>query len=723
MALTFRPEPVRPTFSPPSAAGAGPQGYPAITVPLWLRALVAVFVLCFILGYLPGRAGAAFSLLQWIALVAALIAVIPAAYSAAQQGLLWRLRNKLLLTYLLIGLAPLILVSTLVLLSTYVAAGQFSIHLAASRLEAEMDQLGRENNAAARHLAYLLSSGSDPAKIHLADIVERNPVAIDRASRDLGLQTAVFRDGAALPIEGLTGHVRSPLRLTDAWRSAKGEQLRTLAIWDDRLYVVAADRQLDRAGHSILLLTSRPVNRKLADTLAESLGSVILLPGLAGQGRPLSPASKGLSDTLIRRGEIDGGHKAKRANLLDVEVRFLSTLPVLLWETGQLYTMPINVESRPSVLFEELFGSGLTGRISDTVRAAFLTVCLLFALLELLALWMAMRLSRTVTQSVEDLYAATRHIDSGNLQHRIFVSRTDQLADLCRSFNRMSWSLGRLIDEQKEKERMQNELTIAQEVQANLFPLADIDVPSLELHGVCRPARTVSGDYYDFLPFRSKNGGMPVNTGVGLALGDISGKGISAALLMATLHSAVRAYRFASEELLSPAAVRSSGGESIECNELFESPGHILALLNRHLFRTTQPEKYATLFLAHYDCRSSRLIYSNAGQLPPFILCVDGSLRRLDKGGTVVGLLDGMTYAEESVRLSCGDILIAYSDGVTEPENDFGDFGEDRLIEVVRQFRDESLDRISSEVLRALDAWIGEGEQPDDITLVLARQT
>ena len=251
-------------------------------------------------------------------------------------------------------------------------------------------------------------------------------------------------------------------------------------------------------------------------------------------------------------------------------------------------------------------------------------------------------------------------------------------------------------------------------------------IPSLDLHGICRPARIVSGDYYDFLPFvkecrRTDGSPCTETTGLGIALGDISGKGISAALLMATLHSAVRAYRFASEELLSPA---SGQGEQVEteCSELFESPAEILALLNRHLYRSTTPEKYATLFLAHYDREQSRLTYANAGQLPPFVLRTDGRTERLDRGGTVVGLIDNVDYDEESLHLRAGDILIAYSDGVTEPENDFGDFGEDRLLAVVRQFFTEPLEVISAEVMRALDAWIGDGEQPDDITLVLARQ-
>ncbi|HZD77466.1 MAG TPA: PP2C family protein-serine/threonine phosphatase, partial [Acidobacteriaceae bacterium] len=130
-----------------------------------------------------------------------------------------------------------------------------------------------------------------------------------------------------------------------------------------------------------------------------------------------------------------------------------------------------------------------------------------------------------------------------------------------------------------------------------------------------------------------------------------------------------------------------------------------------------------TLFLAHYNSKTRDLVYSNGGQLPPFVLCADGSVRRLDRGGSVVGLLDDLTYDEGTVTLDPGDILIAYSDGVTEPENEFGEFGEQRLIELVQRHRHLALAAISSQVMQSLRAWIGDQEQPDDITLVLARQT
>jgi sigma-B regulation protein RsbU (phosphoserine phosphatase) len=151
------------------------------------------------------------------------------------------------------------------------------------------------------------------------------------------------------------------------------------------------------------------------------------------------------------------------------------------------------------------------------------------------------------------------------------------------------------------------------------------------------------------------------------------------------------------------------------------SPGTLLSLLNHQLYQSTPAEKYATLFLGIYDGRRRELTFSNGGHLPPIILAENGSLRRLERGGTVIGLFDHRSYEESCVALRRGELFLAYSDGVSEPENDFGEFGEQRLIDLVWKNRDLPLQKICEIVTAAVDDWIGANEQPDDITLVLAR--
>ncbi len=359
------------------------------------------------------------------------------------------------------------------------------------------------------------------------------------------------------------------------------------------------------------------------------------------------------------------------------------------------------------------------GEQSEAAKEILIGIAVFLGVIELIALFIGVRLTRSMTKSVAELYTATEHINRGELSHRIPVRTSDQMAALEGSFNSMTQSLANLIAEQKEKQRMESELAIAHEVQALLFPTDLSGLASLEVHGVSRAARTVGGDYYDFIPLDENR--------LMLAVGDISGKGISAALLMATVHAFVRAYSLEPERALASLPLGGSNGKSVAIAEgngnsgCDMSPGQLMATLNYQLFRSTPAAKYATMFLCNYDASTRLLTYSNAGHLPPLLLGGDGNVRRLETSGTVVGLFDGMIYDESSIAMAPGDIFVAYSDGVTEPENEFGEFGEERLIELILQHRHEPLSRIGDAVTSAVSDWIAGGEQPDDVTLVLAR--
>ncbi len=773
---------------------------------IWLLVVMIVF---WMLGLVAEGWSDLLLVLKFLDGIVLLIVGMLLLWRVVHRNLLWGLRNRLVLTYLLFGLAPVVLGVTLVSVAAYIVAGQFAIHLADTRVLAELDQMSVENanrlSQITRAFAALPPLRPGEARDWRVLLPPEPPsMALDPDRMHLERHKRLFIDG--VPVDVAVAKTLEPMAKRETPAASKGQRAdppssaaRLTAITDTAellglppwavvlptphtssivldghdLYLVALDQHTMPDHHTLTLLTSLKVTPSFMQIVARGLGRTTLYAiktnsesnnvlrisdegsvpasenavatkapnsttetpsnvAILGQDAERVAATKQrttikrtLDDTLVAGGTIP-----PRVNLADINIRFISTLSVADWDTGQNDNIPIQVESRPSLLYLQLFGGSLGGIITSAWRIALIALILLLALIEAFALYLAVRLGRTITRSVSELYAGTQSIDRGEFDHRIRVTSNDQLADLSRSFNSMTASIERLLIEQQEKERLQNEISIAQEVQANLFPNSDLDLPSLQLHGVCRPARSVSGDYYDFLVFHQEQGAATssrIPSRVGIALGDISGKGISAALLMATLHSAVRAYRFASEAIVYSsstldALTSSRDGLGEDSGKLFASPGRILSLLNRHLYRSTQPEKYATLFLAHYDVESHWLTYSNAGQLPPFVLSRDGSLRRLEVGGTVVGLMDGMHYAEDGFEMKSGDILIAYSDGVTELENDFGDFGEERLIEVVQRYRDEPLEVISSQVMQALDAWIGAEEQPDDITLVLARQ-
>ncbi len=616
------------------------------------------------------------------------------------RKLLWRVRNRLIVTYLLMGLAPVVLFVILAGIAAYVFSGQFATFAANSELNAKENRLVSWDQGFVTHIGIIVSR--DP-KVRVIDLPEYREAVAGEIDPD-GLELGAEIDGQPVDLVAEGKHLKTKVAIP-AWAT---KDFQGIAVDNDRLFFRAIDHQV-QGPHTVTVHSSIPLTGPILKRMAENLGRITVAQGFnirddddsSGphpQEQVGHPSRKEVSS-------LAGGTLPGPAGFYDRTVFFSSPLAVTEWSTGHVVSgMLLNVESRPTLLYQRLFRSSV--EVGTFVRDGLIGIAAFFGMLELFALSMAIGLSRTITRSIQDLYLATRAIDAGQLEHRIVVKRRDQLGALSTSFNTMAQSLANLLVEQREKERLQAELSIAQEVQNSLLPQGQIRLPMLEVHGLSKPARSVSGDYYDFL--------LTGTSQLFLALGDISGKGISAALLMASLHSAVRAYRFGDS---SPGPLLLDG----EANYL-ANPAMMLERLNRHLYTSTQPEKYATLFLAHYDGADSSLTYSTGGQLPPLVLCANNEVKRLDCGGSVIGLLEGMKYEQAKVKLGAGDIVIIYSDGVTEPENEFGDFGEDRLLELVRRNRTQSLEGISNAVMQSLKTWIGDQEQPDDITLVLARQ-
>ena len=602
---------------------------------------------------------------------------------------LWRLRNRLIVTYVFIGVIPVVMLIVLALLSFYLFAGQFATFVVTTALDSELNSLDAANSAIAHQLAVKLDAGATPDAPALEGLRRTNKAWTDR-------HVHAWRDGKIVLSSSPSAAASSPPVLPSYLKGSFREVVRD----HDKLFLRAAETIPIRGG-SLTVLSSEPLDQHLLQDLAANLGEITLFTGITSNAVPAYIA----------------GTVPPPARTLDREVSFPTSVSVVNWDTGdRLNPVAISVHTRVSKLYGRLFDS--LGDIAPAVEWGLLVVAIIFALIEITAIFIGTRLTRTVTGAVAELYEGTMHVNRGDFSHRIPVRSNDQVATLATSFNSMTASLEKLIEEQKQKQRLENELTIAKEVQAQLFPQESIQLASLEVHGFFRPARTVSGDYYDFLALDSDR--------LILAVGDISGKGISAALLMATIHSAVRAYSLQANPVLRErAAVGATLGSGVSppscVNGVDVSPCALLSLLNHQLYESTPPEKYATLFLGIYNGAERKLTYSNGGHLPPIIMSEDGSIRRLECGGTVVGLFDQRSYEEDSVELRRGEIFLAYTDGVTEPENDFGEFGEQRLIDLLRENRELPLPRISEIVTAAVDDWIGAEEQPDDVTLVLAR--
>lgn len=658
------------------------------------------------------------SLGGWVTFLSglAMVLLVLAGFRWLRSQLLWRLRNRLIVTYVFIGVIPVLLLVMISLITLYLFAGQFASFVVTSEITSRLRSMESSNRAIAHQLASRFQRG----ETFNSDAVGRiRPQHREWARRQVcawyGSQTQPNCTGPA----GVAAF-NAPAFVQDNFREIVRDHG---ALYLRTATVIGAEPE------SLRVISSEPLDKALLQEIAAGLGEITLL-----QPKPsatvLGVEDKNKPGILMSSGEAvseDGrqfeptftaGAISAASSAVDPEIIFGAQLLIVDWAsaTGERQrTGALGVHTRPSVLYARLFAA--LGNYAEVLEYILRFIAIVFAIVVALALIVGTKLTRSITLAVDQLYQATKHVNRADFSHRIRVRSNDQLATLANSFNSMTTSIEKLVQEQKEKQRLEGELAIAQEVQAQLYPKLITQLESLEVHGFCRPARTVSGDYYDFLALNSDK--------LILAVGDISGKGISAALMMATIHSAVRAYSFENVPVFRQEVAVASGGAGLmlasESRGRDVSPAALLTLLNHQLYESTPSAKYATLFLGIYDGVTRQLTYSNGGHLPPILISEDGSSRLLDCGGTVVGLFDNLSFPEATVQLRPGDVLVAYSDGVTEPENDYGEFGEERLIQLVRANCHLPLERITEIVTTAVADWIGDNEQPDDVTLVLAR--
>jgi sigma-B regulation protein RsbU (phosphoserine phosphatase) len=278
-----------------------------------------------------------------------------------------------------------------------------------------------------------------------------------------------------------------------------------------------------------------------------------------------------------------------------------------------------------------------------------------------------------------------------------------------------------LVQQIAEEERLRHELEIATEVQRRLFPECPPDLESLELAGVCHPARGVGGDYYDFILLEDNK--------VGIAVADVAGKGISAALLMSTVQASLR-----------------SQAPSVNGNLT-----KLVSSMNRLLHVSTDAASYATFFYAQFDGHSGLLTYVNAGHNPPMLVRAAGGLKaqgvgqatatglenrtidadaqasveavtKLTTGGPIIGAFHGSVYQQETIQMQHGDLLLAYTDGVTEAFNGDGEeFGEQRLQEFVASSATFSAQELTDKIVERVREWCRDTQPHDDLTLVVMK--
>ncbi len=465
------------------------------------------------------------------------------------------------------------------------------------------------------------------------------------------------------------------------------------ALRDGRYYAWADTATGDRQALALM-----PLTRRFLSGLAPGLGDFYFVqrefvepPNENKLENKPEKASGGVTkvgagDQAQFRLSASGGDAAQTKvppplNGFDVGVQWGSFIRAVQWDHPE--------STEPALLLVRTRLSSILGAIlsqggDELVLTVFYAVAVAFLIVAMAGLVIGISMSRSITGAVHSLYEGTERVVRGDFSHLIQVKGRDQIAELSTSFNTMTQNLERLLAVAKEKERMEAEIEIARGVQDQLYPKEPPVFESLRVLGSCSPARMVSGDYYDY---------QLVDGKLAIAIGDVAGKGISAALLMATIQAALRMELRASVEMAAP----SMNGTRF-------STARMVSELNQQLHATTSPEKYATFFFAIYDQSTSLMTYTNAGHLQP-VLFRDGAATPLDVNGTVVGAFPFSKYEESKVELRSGDLLVCYTDGITEPENEYGEmFGEERLIELVAKNADRDEAQIIQSVMESRPA-------------------
>ena len=605
-------------------------------------ALLALEVVLELTGLAPGLA---LILTVVLMLLGAVLIVRYARWSIRKT--IWRLRNRLIVAYLFIAVVPIVLILALQGLGAWIVTGQIAVYLVSS----ELDRRATALESPARFLTHARPEEREALVQQLGPLIAEGLPGYQVVVGGARIYRYPPESTLALPPQG--------------WKDYTG-----LLIRDGHYYCVAYAREGGIEGGTPTLL--------MAEITPNMLGR--LVPGI------------GLLDlTQITRNLNPGGELPPKNNLFDFETWWVGGLSFQRWDQpGKNATAQLYVQTRPSAVLGALFRNQFEE--AQVVLVGFVLIAGLLLIVLVVAFVIGFSLSKTITGAVHGLYEGTLRIAQGDFSYRIPVKGADQLADLGTSFNNMTTQLESLVKVAKEKERLQSELEIASEVQNQLFPRSAPSLRTIELVGVCEPASMVSGDYFDYLVL--PNGNLAV------ALGDVAGKGISAALLMASIQSIMRT-QLASAANPSTAAV--------------------VAQLNRQLYANTAPEKYATFFFGIYDEDSRILTYTNAGHLPP-LLVRNGKAIPLEVTGTVVGAFPVARYEEESVKIEKGDLLIIYTDGITEPENAYGEeFGTERLTETAARHQACEPREIVMRIMEAVGLWSSAPELPDDMTVVIAR--
>jgi sigma-B regulation protein RsbU (phosphoserine phosphatase) len=612
--------------------------------------------------------------IQLLRRIAAGTALVSAAWiglaALARDGrrLLWRVRVKLLLSYVFLGVVPIVLVLAFALAGGVVLYDTLAAYLVRTGLDdvvAEVQsiagtaaaEIGRNPSAAPMVLDVRYANWSPqfpelslavmPNGGRTGEIVTAGPWAHAPAPREIPPWVPTSRGFGAIIINGGNDHspVKPIIRATVP--TANG---RSLVIVDLPVGERVSARVADRTGARIAAIASSATSTEL-------------------------PSSRPFERTI-------------------------AFLHAASWDTGSPEQVAVSLEAPVRRLSARIAGTQ-SAQMGANVNKGFLwllaVLAILFAIIQGSALVMGGALARSITYAVHELGIGTERVREGDFTHRIRVDSPDQLGDLAGSFNKMSASIEQLLHVQREKQRLDDELRIAREIQKSLLPVRPPAMPGLSVADLCEPAREVGGDYYDFFTLGPRQ--------LGVLIADVSGKGTSAALYMAELK-----------------------GLMLALSHTESSPKRLLSTVNHLLAEHLDNRSFITATYLVIDLDRMTMTWARAGHTP-LIVVSKGKSEVLIPGGMVLGLrLPGAaerfdTVLEEHTHpLNPGDLVVLYTDGITEATDEAGElFGDDALIGVLSGPADTGPAAVRERVVRAVRSFVGDAEPHDDMTMVVLR--
>jgi sigma-B regulation protein RsbU (phosphoserine phosphatase) len=625
----------------------------------------------------------------------------------AKRRLLWRVRRKLILSYIFVGLVPGLLIISFFLIAGLILFFNVSTYLLQSRVRTLVDQADFLAESVALQAAH-----GDPVDVLRRTLVRRQASAAERFPYTSIAIVPVEK--LKCPSEGVLANTtvpQVPPMTIGPWQHLDPPaHLPSWITCDGFAGIIAYEGSNGRS------LETRLVMRAVAlpQTTTPEWAVVVDLPftlaieqrlreetGIrlgAATAPPLQDAR-----VVMPRGQLLEQRPAPEDDATSaLGEGWVAFFDVRDWERGATNVATIAIQLNVRDIYDRITALSFQRQFGQVLLLILAIIGVLFLTIQFVAFVIGFVLARQITGAVHDLFTGTEHLRNRNFMHQIPVRARDQLGELAESFNTMTGEVTKLLKENADKARMEQEMLAAREIQQKLLPSGPLSVPGLSILAFCEPAREVAGDYYDFLHIS--------DTKLGVLIADVSGKGLPAGLYMAQLKVLVQSLA-----------------------RTHPSPREFLKAINRVVADNIDSKSFITMSYAVIDLERGEMVLARAGHCP--LIRVPGSapagLRKAEiyaPDGLVLGLkidngemFDAMIQ-EIAVPLAADDLVVFFTDGISETMNDaFDCYGEPRLAKVLEQYSHLPFEQLRSFIFADLRSFSGDTDQHDDMTMIMVK--